>query len=77
MLAANLNDSVSDLFNGCDLDGVLSCAPIVDQASNFTIGQMYHVLDLGTHSPVEFKDRLMQGLPPSVQTQVNDLFNSY
>ena len=72
----DLIDNVPDIVNACDVQGG-GCGPINDQASGFTNSQMFGLLTSGTKSPLNFKDKLIQGASPATQTQVNNLFNSY
>ncbi|MEP6646487.1 MAG: hypothetical protein ABJC12_05320 [Saprospiraceae bacterium] len=60
----------------CDQD-FLNCGSIDDQASGFSISQMYNLLTFNTSSPQEFKDKLIDGVQQSIKIQVNNLFNDY
>lgn len=61
----------------CEQIGDSSCGLISDAVSGFSNSQMFGLLDKTIKTPLNFKDKLIQGAPSALQTQVNDLFNSY
>jgi len=73
----DLTDNEPDNLDACDRGPSTACGSIFDFVSEFNNELLFRQLDETTKSPQDLRSKLLNGAPPLLQTNINNLFDSY